>query len=127
LDISHAEWQENSAAEETMAGKFELKKAKDGEFFFHLKAANGQIVLASEMYKEKGSAENGIASVKKNASDDARYERKDTKNGHFMFNLKAANHQVIGTSQTYKTAESREEGIASVKANAPKAPVEDES
>jgi uncharacterized protein len=117
----------NSAAEEKMAGKFELKKAKDGEFFFHLKAGNGQIVLVSEMYKEKGSAENGIASVKKNAADDARYERKDTKNGHFMFNLKAANHQVIGTSQTYKTAESREEGIASVKANAPKAPVEDES
>jgi uncharacterized protein YegP (UPF0339 family) len=127
LDISHAELQQNSAAEETMAGKFELKKAKDGEFFFHLKAGNGQIVLVSEMYKEKGSAENGIASLKKNASDDARYERKDTKNGHFMFNLKAANHQVIGTSQTYKTAESREEGIASVKANAPKAPVEDES
>ncbi len=59
-----------------MAAKFELKKAKDGEFFFHLKAANGQIILASEMYKEKGSAENGIASVKKNAANDANYERK---------------------------------------------------
>lgn len=40
-----------------MAGTFEIKKAKDGEFFFHLKAGNGQIILASEMYKEKGSAE----------------------------------------------------------------------
>jgi uncharacterized protein YegP (UPF0339 family) len=54
-----------------MAGAFEIKKAKDGEFFFHLKAANGQIILASEMYKEKSSAENSIASVKKNASADA--------------------------------------------------------
>ena len=106
-----------------MAGKFELKKAKDGEFFFHLKAGNGQVILASEMYTEKASAENGIASVKKNAPDDARYERKNTKPGNFMFNLKAANHQVIGTSQTYKSAESRDEGIASVKANAPSAPV----
>ena len=79
------------------------------------------------MYKEKGSAENGIASVKKNAGNDAHYERKDTKNDHFMFNLKAANHQVIGTSQTYKTAESREEGIASVKTNAASAPIIDES
>jgi uncharacterized protein YegP (UPF0339 family) len=110
-----------------MSGKFELKKAKDGEFFFHLKATNGQIILVSEMYKEKGSAENGIASVKKNAGNDAHYERKDTKNGHFMFNLKAANHQVIGTSQTYKTAESRDEGIASVKTNGPSAPVDDEA
>jgi uncharacterized protein YegP (UPF0339 family) len=44
-----------------------------------------------------------------------------------MFNLKAANHQVVGTSQTYKTAETRDEGIASVKANAPSAPVHDET
>jgi uncharacterized protein YegP (UPF0339 family) len=109
-----------------MAGKFELKKGKDGEFFFHLKAGNGQIILASEMYKEKGSAENGIASVKKNAADDAHYERKDTKNGDFMFNLKAANHQVIGTSQQYKTAATREEGIDAVKADAPSAPVVEE-
>jgi uncharacterized protein len=79
------------------------------------------------MYKEKSLAENGIASVKKNAPNDAHYERKDTKNGHYMFNLKAANHQVIGTSQTYKTAETRDEGIASVKANAPSAPVHDET
>ena len=110
-----------------MASMFEIKKAKDGQFFFHLKAANGQIVLASEMYTEKGSAENGIASVKKNAPDDKHYERKDTKSGHFMFNLKAANHQVIGTSQVYTTTSARDNGIASVKENAPKAPVQDET
>ncbi len=45
----------------------------------------------------------------------------------FHVQSEAANHQVIGTSQTYKTAESREEGIASVKANAASAPIVDES
>ncbi len=110
-----------------MAGTFELKKAKDGQFFFRLKASNGQIILASEMYTEKASAENGIASVKKNAPDDSHYERKDAKNGQFMFNLKAANHQVIGTSETYKSTESRDNGIASVKTNAPSAAVHDET
>jgi hypothetical protein len=35
-----------------MAGTFEIKKAKDGEFYFHLKAPNGQVILASEMYKQ---------------------------------------------------------------------------
>jgi uncharacterized protein YegP (UPF0339 family) len=110
-----------------MAGSFEIKKAKDGEFFFHLKAGNGQIILVSEMYEAKSSAENGIASVKKNAPDDKQYERKDAKNGHFMFNLKAANHQVIGTSQTYTTTEARDHGIASVKENAPRAEVRDET
>jgi uncharacterized protein len=106
-----------------MAGTFEIKKAKDGQYYFHLKASNGQIILASEMYKEKASAENGIASVKKNAPNDANYERKDTKNGQYMFNLKAANHQIIGTSETYKSIESRDHGIESVKTNAPSATV----
>jgi uncharacterized protein YegP (UPF0339 family) len=106
-----------------MAGTFELKEAKDGQFYFHLKASNGQIVLASEMYREKSSAENGIASVRTNAPDDSRYERKDTKNGQYMFNLKAANHQIIGTSETYTTKEARDHGIESVKTNAPSARV----
>ena len=110
-----------------MSGKFELNKAKDGDYHFHLKAANGQIILSSQMYKEKSSAEEGIASVKKNAPTDGQYERKDTQNKEFMFNLKAANHQVIGTSQTYTTTSARDNGIASVKENAPKAPIQDET
>ena len=110
-----------------MAGKFEIKKAKDGEFYFHLRASNGQIILSSEMYKQKSSAENGIESVKKNSPDDACYERKEARNGQFMFNLKAANHEVIGTSETYTTTEARDHGIASVKTNAPTAEVHDET
>jgi uncharacterized protein YegP (UPF0339 family) len=108
-----------------MTGKFEIKKATDDEFYFHLRAGNEQIILASQRYKSKVSAENGIASVKTNATDDSRYEKKDSHNREFMFNLKAANHEVIGTSQMYRTAESRDHGIASVKEHAPKAPVED--
>ena len=42
-----------------MAGKFELYKDKAGEFRFRLKAGNGEIILASEGYKQKASAMNG--------------------------------------------------------------------
>lgn len=107
--------------------KFEVKKAKNGQFYFSLKASNGEIILASEMYKSKPSAVNGIESVQKNAPDDKRYEKKDTKNGQFMFNLKAGNHQVIGTSETYKTTAARDNGIKSVKKNAPGAKVDDQT
>ncbi|WP_323123097.1 YegP family protein [Burkholderia alba] len=110
-----------------MAAKFTIKKATDGQFFFHLQAANGEIILRSELYKAKSSAENGIASVQRNAPDDARYERKVAKNGEFMFNLKAANHEVIGTSELYKNEAGRENGIASVKQNAPGARTDDQS
>jgi uncharacterized protein YegP (UPF0339 family) len=108
-----------------MSGKFELYKDKAGEIRFRLKASNGQNILASEGYKQKSSAANGIESVKKNASDDSRYERKDTKNGKFMFNLKANNGQVIGTSETYESEKARDNGIESVKKHAPDASVSD--
>ena len=50
-----------------MAGKFEVKKDKRGEYRFHLKAGNGEIIATSEGYKTKASALNGIESVRKNA------------------------------------------------------------
>jgi len=108
-----------------MAGKFELKKSKDGQFYFHLKAANGEIILVSERYKAKVSAEHGIQSIKKHAADDKHYERKQTQKGQSMFNLKAANNQVIGTSESYSSTAARDAGIEAVKRDAPDAPVED--
>lgn len=97
---------------------FELYTDKAGEFRFRLKAGNGQTILANEGYAQKPSALNGIESVKKNAPDDARYERKQTASG-WSFNLKAANGQVIGTSEVYSSESARENGIESVKKNAP--------
>ncbi len=106
-----------------MAGKFEVYTDKAGEYRFRLKAGNGEIILASEGYKQKASAMNGIESVRKNSADDARFERKDTSNGKHRFNLKAGNGEVIGTSESYESAASRENGIASVAKNAPDAKV----
>jgi len=108
-----------------MAGFFELNKSSDGQFRFLLKADNGETLLTSELYHAKGSAENGIASVQSNCGADERYEKKVASNGKHYFNLKAANHQVIGTSQMYASADSRDAGIASVKSNGTSATVKD--
>ena len=108
-----------------MAGKFELFTDKAGETRFRLKASNGQVILASEGYKQKASALNGIESVRKNAADDARFERATSKNGKWRFNLKASNGQVIGTSEMYESEAARDNGISSVMKNAPDAKLED--
>ncbi len=50
-------------------GKYERKTAKDGSPYFNLKAANSQVIGASELYSSASAMENGISSVKKNASD----------------------------------------------------------
>jgi uncharacterized protein YegP (UPF0339 family) len=110
-----------------MAGKFVLSKGATGKFHFVLKAGNGETILTSEHYEAKVSAEKGIASVKENAPNDERYERKTAKSGSPMFNLKAANGQVIGTSETYSSESARDNGIASVKTNAPAATTEDKT
>lgn len=100
-----------------MSGWFEISQAKDGQYRFVLKAGNAEIILTSELYKAKASAQNGIQSVQKNCTDDARYERLEARNGKPYFNLKAANHQIIGTSQFYSSDSARDKGIESVKKN----------
>ena len=109
-----------------MAAKFEIKKSKDGKkFHFSLKSANGQIVLSSETYNDKKGAEKGIASVKKNATTDKRYEQKKGKSDKPYFVLKATNGEVIGRSQMYASEKGVQKGIASIKKNAPGARVVD--
>lgn len=108
-----------------MAGWYELATSADGQFKFVLKAGNGEIILSSELYKAKASAENGIASVQTNCGADERYERNTASNGKFYFNLKAANSQVIGTSQMYASTDSREGGISSVKTNGTSTTIKD--
>ncbi|MEP7074161.1 MAG: YegP family protein [Acidobacteriota bacterium] len=110
-----------------MAGKFELAKSTNGKFFFRLKAGNGEKILGSEMYETKAAATNGIESVKKNAGDDSRYEKKTSNKGDHFFNLKASNGQVIGSSEMYSTESGMNNGIESVKKNAPDAAVDDQA
>lgn len=108
-----------------MSGWFELNKNAKGQFSFVLKAGNGETILRSEQYEAKGSAQNGIASVQSNCAKDERFDRKEASDGRNYFNLKAGNHQIIGTSQMYSSAAARDDGIASVKANGASATIKD--
>ena len=110
-----------------MAGKFELYKDKAGEYRFRLKASNGQTILASEGYKDKSGASNGIESVKKNAASAERFEKKTSTSGKPYFVLKAGNHQVIGNSEMYDSEAARDNGISSVMNHAPGASTEDQT
>ena len=108
-----------------MAGKFEISKRSNGEYQFNLKAGNGQVILTSEGYGDKGGCTNGIESVRKNAASESNFERKTAKDGSPFFNLKAGNGQVIGKSEMYSSEAARDNGIRSVMENAPDAAVAD--
>ncbi|MGB5172129.1 YegP family protein [Eudoraea sp.] len=106
-------------------GKFVINTDKAGKFRFNLKASNGQVILSSQGYATKASCTNGIESVKTNSQNDERFDRKTGKDGSTYFNLMATNGQVVGTSQMYSSPAAMENGIASIKTNAPDAPVEE--
>ncbi|MEG1068992.1 MAG: YegP family protein [Ruthenibacterium sp.] len=120
-----------------MMGKFEIKQTATG-FTFHLKAVNGEIIATSEVYSGLEACENGIESVRKNAPIAAledqtvenfaeekcpKFELYLDKAGEHRFRLKAHNGQKIAASEGYKNKESCENGIASVRKNAPDAKV----
>lgn len=104
-------------------GTFVLSKRQNGEFQFNLKAGNGQTILTSEGYATKAACSNGIESVRTNSQDDCKFYRKESSNGQPYFNLKASNGQIIGSSEMYESFAARDNGIASVKVNAPDAGV----
>ena len=108
-----------------MPGKLELKKAKNGQFHFNLKASNGEVILSSEMYTTKRAANNGIASVQKNSGDSSRFDRRTSKSKKPYFVLKAGNHQVIGQSEMYESDRAMANGIKSVMKSGPGAKVVD--
>ncbi len=107
-------------------GQFTVKTGKDGQFYFNLKADNGQIILQSEGYTTRAACDNGIASVKKNSGESDNYDRNESTNGKHYFNLKAGNGQVIGKSQMYESEDGMVNGIASCIKNAHNAEVVEE-
>jgi len=117
-------------------GKFVVKETATG-FKFDLKAGNGEVIATSEVYSTKAACLKGVESVKANcigevedqtvenaeAKKHPKYEMYADKAGEFRFRLKAKNGEIIAVSEGYKTKESCENGIASVKKNAPEAEV----
>ena len=108
-----------------MAAKFEIKGSSDSQYYFNLKAGNGQVILTSELYKAKAKAENAIRSVQKNAPTASRFEARTSRKRQPYFVLLAANGEIIGTSEMYSSKPAMRNGIESVRRNAASARIVD--
>jgi uncharacterized surface protein with fasciclin (FAS1) repeats/uncharacterized protein YegP (UPF0339 family) len=131
-----------------VTGVFEVITDIAGRIRFHLKAANGQIIAVSHSYGTKENALKGIASIKKNApiaktadltlggpmpehqagiAQDPVFEIQCNAPDRYRFHLIAATGQIIAVSQSYLSKQAAENGIASVKTNAPMAKIIDQT
>ena len=121
-------------------GKFVIRNVASG-IKFDLKATNGQVIATSEVYTTEAACRNGIESVMKNAPvanvedqtvenfeavTHPKFEMYEDKGGEFRFRLKARNGEIIAVGEGYKTKASCENGIESVKKNAPEAEIVEE-
>lgn len=102
-------------------GNFLIRQMTNGQYYFNLKAVNGELLLSSEGYTSIQGCKNGIQSVKRNSSNDSSYIRRISSAGKHYFYLKAQNGEIIGTSEMFSSRQSMENGIESVKQNAPNA------
>ena len=121
-------------------GKFVICNTNTG-VKFDLKATNGQVIATSEVYNSLAACKNGVASVMKNAPAAAvenqtvegyateknpKFQIYKDKAGEYRFRLTASNGQIIAVGEGYKTLANCENGIASVKKNAPDAEIVEE-
>jgi uncharacterized protein YegP (UPF0339 family) len=97
-----------------MASQYQLRLAANGQHYFNLTADNNEIVLTSEMYTSKAGAQQAIQAVRANGPQPERYERRRSVDGQDYFVLQAANHEIIGTSEMYRSPAAMENGIQAV-------------
>jgi uncharacterized protein len=111
--------------------KFQIFEGLDNQYYFRLRARNGEIILQSEGYTSKSGAQLGVGSVRRHGDTRDNYEVRGAKDGSCYFVLRADNGilpgQVIGVSEMYANNTNAEAGIASVMGLAPIAPLEDET
>lgn len=119
--------------------KFVIRAVSSG-VKFDLKANNGQTIATSEVYETRAACRSGITSVRKNAPvakledqtvpgfqtlTNPKFELFTDRAGAYRFRLKARNGSVIAASENYSTRAACENGIESVRKNAPEAELEE--
>ena len=66
-----------------MAAKFEIFKATNHQYYFRLKAPNGEIIAVSEGYTTKQNAINGAHAVKRHAPSAPVYDLTSERQGMY--------------------------------------------
>jgi uncharacterized protein YegP (UPF0339 family) len=90
--------------------RFTVFEGQNGLYYFNLKAGNGEIVLQSQAYSSEADAMNGCFSVAESGVNSKNYDVKTSADGGAYFNLKAANNEIIGTSEVYSSKSNARRG-----------------
>jgi uncharacterized protein YegP (UPF0339 family) len=108
---------------------FEVIEASNGDYYFNLKAQNGEVIGTSQLYASKSNAERGARTVRalvrlanqelreQAAPRRERFELFKGEDGQSYFHLRAGNGEILLGSQAYTATSSAKKGVASVQNN----------
>ena len=117
-------------------GKIVIQKITDGQYHFVLKARNGEIVAASAAYASVAQCESVVNTTRcsapvspvedqtasrHNVLRQPKFELYRGAQGEYRFHLRAEDGTVLLAGEGYTTKANCQNGIASVKENAPDA------
>jgi len=104
----------NSEVASRKGGVFEVFEGNDGQFYFHLVAKNGEIVLQSQGYRTKDGAQKGLESVQANGTSEKNIDIVEANDGGFFFHVKAQNGEIVGRGQVFVSAANAGRGRATL-------------
>lgn len=106
---------------------YDLLQAADGSWYFNLVAENAEIIGTSQMYTTKSNANRALKASREILAKVNRQEAAETGGAAFevfkgldskyYFRLRAANGEIVLSSQAYTTKASAKKGVASVRTN----------
>lgn len=98
---------------------------------FDLRAANGEVIATSEVYKTEAACRKGVESVRRNAPvapvedqtlgqrcANPKFEVYEDRGGQFRFRLRSRNGGIIAVSENYRAKSACLDGIAAVRSSA---------
>ena len=100
-------------------------KPVESNYFFELRASNGELLLASEEYSSHAGALKGIQTHKDNV-EKGNFRITLSKKGDYIFKLLTAKNTLLCTGANYKSLERCESAIASTKRFAATAVLQEE-
>jgi uncharacterized protein YegP (UPF0339 family) len=100
-----------------MSGWFVLTDNGYPQYYFVLKAVNGETILSSGIYESKNEALHGIGTIRTHCHLEQYYENRVSARGSLYFVMKDGNEKIIGTSQLYSSIFARDIGLSMVKLN----------
>ncbi len=93
----------------------EIKKNSSNSYSFYLKSISGNTLLNSIDFSSEESLMEIVGKLNPLMEEQGVFERRTDHNGHFLFNLKDTEGNLIGQSTAYSSEAGMENGIKNLK------------